>query len=111
MFSFDPTKLNERQLRIAMVVSRIKDEEELNALSYLIARFFSERMNKEMERLQAEGVITPEKIASWRTEHNRTPYWPARERLDVPAHVLRYQSFAYTLRTSTGLPSYGEPSA
>lgn len=69
-----PTKFNEAQRLVLNVLSTLHTEEEVNDLRDTLLQFLSARMDREMARLEANGTVTPEKIASWRTEHNRTPY-------------------------------------
>ena len=62
------------QVELLNTMASLKTDSDLCELKQAIARFFAERADRELERLQDKGVITDDVIASWEHEHTRTPY-------------------------------------
>lgn len=65
---------NAAQIEILSSMARLNGDEDLAELKRVLARFFADRADKEMERLWDEGVINEQVIESWEHEHMRTPY-------------------------------------
>jgi hypothetical protein len=54
--------------------SRFDSEEDLDDVKEILLKYYRERVDREMDRLTAEGVISPESIEAQRYLHERTPY-------------------------------------
>ena len=65
---------NPAQVELLNTMAALRTDKDLRELKQAIAKFFAERADRELERLQDEGVVTEEDIASWDNEHMRTPY-------------------------------------
>lgn len=65
---------NAAQIEILGTMARLNSDEDLSELKRVLARFFADRADREMERLWQEGVINEQIIDSWGQEHMRTPY-------------------------------------
>ncbi len=52
----------------------IKNPETLAELKKVIADFFANKAKKEMDAMWAKGEMTQEKLDSFKTLHERTPY-------------------------------------
>lgn len=68
------TVFNQAQLDIIEMMQWIKNPETLADLKKVIADFFAKRAKKEMDTMWANGEMTPEKLESFKTLHERTPY-------------------------------------
>lgn len=65
---------NAAQIEILGTMARLNSDEDLSELKRVLARFFADRADREMERLWQEGVINEQIIDNWGQEHMRTPY-------------------------------------
>ena len=65
---------NQAQLELLSTMANLKSEADLIELKQVIARFFAERADREMERLWENGTINEETLKSCEHEHMRTPY-------------------------------------
>ena len=65
---------NAAQIEILGTMARLNSDEDLSELKRVLARFFADRADREMEHLWQEGVINEQTIDSWGQEHMRTPY-------------------------------------
>ena len=65
---------NPAQVELLSTMASLKTDSDLRELKQAIAKFFAERADRELQRLQDEGVVTEEEITSWDHEHMRTPY-------------------------------------
>jgi len=59
------------QVELLNTMASLKTDSDLCELKQAIARFFAERADRELERLQGEGAVTEEEISSWNHEHIR----------------------------------------
>ena len=55
-------------------LNSINSEAELNEFKDLVARFFAQRAQKEIDDLWDNGIINEDTIEQWGNEHMRTPY-------------------------------------
>lgn len=65
---------NPAQIELLSTMASLTTEADLIELKQAIARFFAERVDREMERLWEEGTINEGTIEEWSHEHMRTPY-------------------------------------
>lgn len=66
--------LNEAQLQLLELVSVMNTKEELDGLHKVITDYLKSQLQDEMDKLWADGTLTNEKVESFRTLHERTPY-------------------------------------
>ena len=62
--------LNPVQLHLLQMLSFIKTEEELQDLKKIVREFYIQQVQKEADRLWAEGILNDNLL----NEHLRTPY-------------------------------------
>ncbi len=62
------------KLELLDAVRNIKTESELNEFKNVIALFFAEKAQKEIDALWDNGTIDEQTIEEWGKEHMRTPY-------------------------------------
>lgn len=62
------------QMKLLIMSQRVKTEEEEKEIQALLAKYFADKLQKEVDQLWEEGVINDEVIESWKHEHMRTPY-------------------------------------
>ncbi len=62
------------KLELLDVVRNIKTESELNEFKNVIALFFAEKAQREIDALWDNGTIDEQTIEEWGKEHMRTPY-------------------------------------
>ena len=67
-------RINPAQYELLNVLSCINKDEDVAELKTVIVQFLNTRLQKEIDRLWDEGVLTEEKTATWSEEHMRTPY-------------------------------------
>jgi len=68
------TVLNEAQLQLLDLVSIMNTTEELEGLRKAITDYLASQLQGELDRLWADGTLNDEKVESFRTLHERTPY-------------------------------------
>lgn len=66
--------LNPAQYELLNTLSVVHDEEDMKDLKQTLVKFLDRVLQREFDRLMANGTLTEEKIAGWETEHMRTPY-------------------------------------
>lgn len=66
--------LTPQQMQVLEMISRVKTEEELADIRQLIANYFSQKLERQMDQLWDEGVVNDEVIDQWKHTHMRTPY-------------------------------------
>lgn len=66
--------LNEAQLQLLELVSVMNTKEELDGLHKVITDYLKSQLQDEMDKLWTDGTLTNEKVESFRTLHERTPY-------------------------------------
>ena len=62
------------QLELFNALNSIKSESDLNEFKDLLAHYFAQKAQKEIDALWDEGVINEDTINRWGSEHMRTPY-------------------------------------
>ncbi len=62
------------QLQMLEMTSRVKSEVEMDDIRRMLAEYFAERAESEIDRLWDEGVLNGDVMEQWKTEHMRTPY-------------------------------------
>ena len=62
------------QLEMFQAVKCIRTESDLNDLKMTLSRFFSEKAQKEIDRLWDQGILDQSKLDDLRSQHLRTPY-------------------------------------
>lgn len=68
------TLLNEAQLGILRLLSRMKTVEQVNELRQIISNYYAQKATEEMDRLWDSGAWNEEKNNRILKEHLRTPY-------------------------------------
>lgn len=68
------TVLNEAQLELLKMMSVFNTPEAVNDLKQAISNYFAQKADEEIDKLWADGTLTEEKVESFRTLHERTPY-------------------------------------
>lgn len=66
--------LKEAQMKMLDVVATLDDAVELDGLRRVVCDYLGEQLEREMNRLWDEGKLNEQKIESFRTLHERTPY-------------------------------------
>lgn len=62
------------QMQMLKLTERIKSQEEMDDIRRLVAKYFADKAQAEVDRLWDLGVINEEVIEQWKHEHMRTPY-------------------------------------
>ncbi len=62
------------QLELLNALKSINSESELNEFKDLVAHFFAEKAQKEIDAMWDQGIINEDTINQWGAEHMRTPY-------------------------------------
>ena len=62
------------QIEMLEMVSRVKDQSVMNDIRRLLADYFAQRAEDDIDRLWDEGILSEEAMEEWKTEHMRTPY-------------------------------------
>lgn len=70
------TTLNSAQRTLLNMLSAVNTEEDLIALRQLLVKFLDEKLQREMDKLYADGLVSESKIEEWGNQHLRTPYNP-----------------------------------
>ena len=68
------TVLNHAQLDVLNLMAWVKSPKVLADLKQTISDFFAKKAEEEMERMWQSGEMTEEKVESFKTLHERTPY-------------------------------------
>lgn len=68
------------QLELFNALNSINSESDLNEFKDLLAHYFAQKAQKEIDALWDEGVINEDTINRWGSEHMRTPYHYASNR-------------------------------
>lgn len=74
LMNMTSTTLNKAQLEILDMMSFVKSQEVLADLKQVISNHFASELEKEMNMMWESGEMTEEKVESFRTLHERTPY-------------------------------------
>ncbi|MBQ1780964.1 MAG: dephospho-CoA kinase [Bacteroidales bacterium] len=68
------TVFNNAQLEILNLMAYAKSSETLSDLKQVISDFFAQKVEDEVNLLWQNGELSEEKVESFRTLHERTPY-------------------------------------
>ena len=62
------------QVQMLEMTSRVRSESEMDDIRRMLANYFAQRAEEEIDKLWDEGVLNGEVMEQWKTEHMRTPY-------------------------------------
>lgn len=71
---YNSTSLSTFQMEILDMISKVKEESQMQEIKAVLASYFAEQVQKEMDKLWDKGIINDEVIEGWKHEHMRTPY-------------------------------------
>ncbi len=74
MENIENNVLSPYQMQILELLSKVDSQEEMNAIRLLLAHYFAEKAQKEIDKMWEDRVINDEVIEGWKHEHMRTPY-------------------------------------
>jgi len=66
--------LHQAKMNLLRVVDRIKTVDEIQVIQQILANYYAQKAEEEMDRLWDNGTINEEVIEQWGKEHMRTPY-------------------------------------
>jgi hypothetical protein len=66
--------LHQAKMNLLRVVDSIKTVDEVQAIQQVLANYYAEKAQEELDRLWDEGLINDQVIEQWGKEHMRTPY-------------------------------------
>lgn len=66
--------LHQEKMNLLRVVDRMKTVDEVLQIRQLIADYYAQKVDEEMNRLWDNGTINEQVLEQWSTEHMRTPY-------------------------------------
>ena len=66
--------LHQAKMDLLRVVDRIKTVDEIQVIRQVLAHYYAQKAEEEMERLWDNGTINEQVIEQWGKEHMRTPY-------------------------------------
>lgn len=68
------TVFNEAQLELLKMMSVFNTPEAVSDLKQAISDYFARKTEDEINKMWKEGTLNEEKVESFRTLHERTPY-------------------------------------
>ena len=68
-----PTKLSNLQMELLKLYPYTVSEEELKEIRLLLADYFAQRIDSEMDQLWQEKEWNEQTIENWKNEHLRSP--------------------------------------
>lgn len=68
------TVLNEAQQELLRMMAVFNTPEAVGDLKQAISDYFAKKTEEEIDKMWANGTLTEEKVESFRTLHERTPY-------------------------------------
>ena len=68
------TVFNNAQLEILNLLAYAKSDETLADLKQAISDFFAQKVEEEVDRMWKNGELSEERVESFRSLHERTPY-------------------------------------
>ena len=74
----EATVFNQAQIDLLRMMSFVKTDEIMNELKKVIAQYFAQKARREMDKMWETGEMNDEKFNSFKTLHERTPYWKVR---------------------------------
>ena len=66
--------LHQAKMDLLRVVDRIKTVDEILVIRNVLANYYAQKAEEEMDRLWENGTINEQVIEQWGKEHMRTPY-------------------------------------
>ena len=66
--------LHQAKMDLLRVVDRIKTVDEIQVIRNVLANYYAQKAEAEMDRLWDNGTINEQVIEQWGKEHMRTPY-------------------------------------
>lgn len=66
--------LNQAQREVLNVMSCLGKDEDLYELKNILVKFLNERLQRELDVLWEDGILSEEKLETYRHEHLRTRY-------------------------------------
>ena len=66
--------LHQAKMNLLRVVDRIQSVDEVQAIQQVLANYYAQKAEAEMDRLWENGTINEQVIEQWGKEHMRTPY-------------------------------------
>ncbi len=66
--------LQQAKMNLLRVVDRIKTVDEIQVIRQVLADYYTQKAEEEMDRLWDNGTINEQVIEQWGKEHMRTPY-------------------------------------
>ena len=66
--------LHQAKMDLLRVVDRIKTVDEILVIRNVLANYYAQKAEEEMDRLWDNGTINEQVIEQWGKEHMRTPY-------------------------------------
>lgn len=73
-YTMRQTVFNNAQLEILNLMAYAKSDETLTDLKQAISDFFAQKVEEEVDRMWQNGELSEERVESFRTLHERTPY-------------------------------------
>ena len=66
--------LHQAKMNLLQVMDSIQTVDEVQAIRAVLANYYAQKVNEEMDRLWENGPINKQTIEEWGNEHMRTPY-------------------------------------
>lgn len=66
--------LHQAKMDLLRVVDRIKTVDEIQVIRNVLANYYAQKAEEEMDRLWDNGTVNEHVIEQWGNEHMRTPY-------------------------------------
>ena len=66
--------LHQAKMDLLRVIDRIKTVDEIRVIRQVLANYYAQKAEEEMDRLLDNGTINEQVIEQWGKEHMRTPY-------------------------------------
>ena len=66
--------LHQAKMNLLRVVDRIRTIDDVQAIQQILANYYAQKAEAEMDRLWDNGTINEQVIEQWGQEHMRTPY-------------------------------------
>ena len=66
--------LHEAKMNLLRVVDCIRTIDDVQAIQQILANYYAQKAEAEMDRLWDNGTINEQVIEQWGQEHMRTPY-------------------------------------
>jgi hypothetical protein len=66
--------LHQAKMNLLRVVDCIRTIDDVQAIQQILANYYAQKAEAEMDRLRDNGTINEQVIEQWGQEHMRTPY-------------------------------------